>query len=241
MTDITTWFQLGTAGMVVGTLAMVWAMRRVPKEKHRSSYLLLAVGAIAAVAYGLMSVGIGTTTAVDGHTVYVARYVDWLLTTPLNVAYLAIIAGASRRLTAEVAVVQGLTIVFGLVGAVLAPPFKWVLFAVGALLFVRVIQLLYGPITDAIQDQSDAMTGLHRKLLNFIAVLWMVYPVTWILAPSGLGVMDLETQSMVISYIDVVAKIGFGLIALNGQAVAAYLESDEGETAVGAGEVAAAD
>ena len=229
--NITTWFQLGTVGMVLGTLAMLWAMRRLPREKYRESALLLAVGGIAAVAYAIMSLGIGTITAADGHTVYLARYIDWLLTTPLNVAYLVVIAGASKRLLAEVGIVQALTIVFGMAGAIVAPPFKWVLFAIGGLLFARVLQLLYGPVAASIEGEADSLVGLYRKLLNFIAVLWMIYPVTWLLAPSGLGVMDLETQSLVISYIDVVAKIGFGLIALNGQAVASYLTaSDESES-----------
>jgi len=231
--NITTWFQLGTVGMVLGTLAMLWALRHVPREKYRESALLIAVGAIAAVAYALMSFDIGTMSAADGHTVYLARYVDWLLTTPLNVAYLVVIAGASKRLLAEVGVVQALTIVFGLAGAIVAPPFKWVLFAIGAVLFARVLQLLYGPVAAAIEGESDSLVGLYRKLLNFIAVLWMVYPITWLLAPAGLGVMDLETQSLVISYIDVVAKIGFGLIALNGQAVAAYLASSDSDDGVG--------
>jgi sensory rhodopsin len=245
MTDITTWFQLGTVGMVLGTLAMLWAMRRVPREKYRESMLLIAVGGIAAVAYAILSLGIGTISAADGHTVYLARYIDWLLTTPLNVAYLVVIAGASKRLLAEVGIVQALTIVFGMAGAIVAPPFKWILFAIGAILFGRVLQLLYGPVAAEIQGESDSLVGLYRKLLNFIAVLWMVYPVTWILAPAGLGVMDLETQSLVISYIDVVAKIGFGLIALNGQAVASYLsasDEDEPSDAGGAsGDAVAAD
>jgi sensory rhodopsin len=237
MTSITTWFQLGTAGMVLGTLAMLYVMRRVPREKYRSSTLLLGVGGIAAVAYALLALEVGTLTAQDGHTIYLIRYIDWLLTTPLNVAYLAVIAGASRRYLVEVSVVQALTIVFGIFGAYLAGPLKWVMFAIGGLLFVRVLQLLYGPITDAVQDESDSLVGLHRKLLNFIAVLWIIYPVIWILAPSGLGLLDLETQSLVISYIDVVAKIGFGLIALNGQAVVAYLADSD---ATAASETAAA-
>lgn len=241
MTSITTWFQLGTVGMVIGTLAMLVLLRRVPRDEYRNSLLLLGVGGIAAVAYALLSLDIGTITAQDGHTVYLVRYIDWLLTTPLNVAYLAVIAGASRRHLVEVSVVQALTIAFGTIGAILSGPLQWVMFGIGALLFARVLQLLYGPISDAIQGESDSLVGLHRKLLNFIAVLWLIYPVIWILAPSGLGIIDLETQSLVISYIDVVAKIGFGLIALNGQAVVAYLENDAGTAGASGTAVAAGD
>ena len=235
MTDITTWFQLGTIGMVLGTLAMAWGVRYVPREKYRDSSLLIAVGAIAAVAYALMSMGIGTIRAVDGHTIYLARYIDWLLTTPLHVVYLGLLAQATRRELTELAVWQGLTIALGLGGAYLLSPLKWVLFLAGGLAFVRVLQLLYQPIYERVQERrSDNISELYRKLLNFIAVLWLMYPVIWILAQSGLGLMDLETQSLVVSYIDVVAKVGFGLIALNGQAVAATLGSGDEETTAGA-------
>jgi len=235
MVTITTWFQLGTVGMVLGTLAMVWATRYVPREKYRESGLLIAVGAIAAVAYALMSVGVGTVRAVDGHTVYVARYVDWLLTTPLHVVYLGLLAEASRRRLGELAVWQALTIALGLVGAYFTSPLKWLLFLAGGLTFVRVLYLLYRPIQDRVRDRrSDNVSELYRKLLNFIAVLWLMYPVIWLLAPSGLGLMDLETQTLVVSYIDVVAKIGFGLIALNGQAIAATLGADADEPTAGA-------
>lgn len=228
--NITTWFQLGTVGMVLGTLAMGYAMTRVPEERYRESLLLIGVGAIAAVAYALMSFGVGMLSAQDGHTIYLARYVDWLLTTPLNVLYLCVIAGVSRRYSLEVSVVQALTIVFGIVGAYLAGPAKWLMFAVGALLFARVLYLLYGPVADSMAETNPQLLGLYRTLLNFIAVLWLVYPVIWVLAQSGVGLLDLETQTLVISYLDVVAKIGFGLIALNGVALTAALARDDGQT-----------
>ena len=230
MTTITTWFQLGAVGMVIGTVAMLWAMQDTPRETYRESSLLIAVGVIAAVAYVLLWFEVSAITAADGHTVYLVRYIDWLLTTPLHVAYLALIAGASKRLLAEVSIVQALTIVFGIAGAIVDGPLQWALFAVGALLFGRVLYLLYRPIADAMRGASDLEVGLYRKLLNFIAVLWLVYPITWILAPSGIGALDLETQALVISYIDVVAKIGFGLIALRGQAVVSALGAGTSDT-----------
>lgn len=236
MADITTWFQLGTIGMVLGTLALAYMLRRVPREHYRQGLMLVAVGAIAAVAYALMAVDVGSVETMEGQTVFVVRYVDWLLTTPLHVAYLCLLAGVSRRYLAEAAVLQGATIALGLVGSLLAPPWSWLLFVAGSLTFARVLHLLYGRITDAIRANREEMAGLFRMLLNFIAVLWLVYPVIWVLGPPGLGLLDLETQSMVVSYIDVVAKIGFGLIALNGVSLAAYLSEDEpatGETALG--------
>lgn len=233
MTDITTWFTLGTLGMIGGTLAMGYAMWRAPGERAREDWLLIGVGVTAAVAYALLSAEIGTLQAMDGHTIYAIRYIDWLLTTPMHVAYLALLVGVTGRYLWEVSIVQALTIVLGLAGSYVVGPLKWILFAAGGLAFVRVLYLLYGPITDVARAGNEDLAGVHRTLLNFIAVLWLIYPVIWILAQSGLNFMDLETQALVITYIDVVAKIGFGLIALNGRAVASLITSEDADAVAG--------
>lgn len=90
--------------------------------------------------------------------------------------------------------------------------------------------MLYGRVTDSIREKHPSLAGLFRTLLKFIAELWLVYPVIWVLAPSGPGLTDLETQSMVVRYIGVVAKIDFGLIARTDIALATYLDAESVET-----------
>lgn len=43
----------------------------------------------------------------------------------------------------------------------------------------------------------------------------MYYPVVWLLGPAGLGVLLPIGDVLVVTYLDVVAKVGFGLIAAN--------------------------
>ena len=42
-----------------------------------------------------------------------------------------------------------------------------------------------------------------------------MYPVVWLLSAAGVGLIDVETASLVIVYLDVVTKIGFGTVALH--------------------------
>jgi sensory rhodopsin len=214
MLDITTWFTLGTLGMVAGTIGLGYGATKLPTADRRPFLLVVLVPGIAAVAYGLMTLGIGGIDT-PGGTVYVPRYVDWLLTTPLNVTYIALLAGAGTKLLGKLNALMGGTIVFGLLGALLAPPLSFLLFAAGGLCFVGVLYLLYGEVTRITDEGTERHEDLIRKLRLFITVLWLIYPVIWLLAPAGFGLMDLETTSLVVSYIDVVAKVGFGLIAFN--------------------------
>ncbi|GCF12929.1 sensory rhodopsin-2 [Haloarcula mannanilytica] len=214
MATITTWFTLGLLGELLGTAVLAYGYTLVPEETRKRYLLLVAIPGIAIVAYALMAMGFGSIQT-EGHAVYVIRYVDWLLTTPINVLFLALLAGASRQDTVKLVVLQALTIVFGFAGAVTPSPVSYGLFAVGAALFGGVIYLLYRNVAAAAESTlSDVEMSLYRTLRNFVVVLWLVYPVVWLVGAPGLGLMDVETASLVIVYLDVVTKVGFGLIAL---------------------------
>lgn len=216
MTTLTTWFVLGTAGMVLGTLALAWGYTRLPEEPRRDYLALVAVTVIAAVAYGVMSLDIGAITIADGELLYVPRYVDWLLTTPLHVAYLGLLVGTDRETLAKLVGSMAGTIVLGFAGGVVAAPLKFLLFAGGALAFAGVVTLLYRDVAADAADCDGQRRALFEKLRAFVVVLWLVYPVLWLLSGPGFALMDTETASLVVTYIDVVSKVGFGLIALNG-------------------------
>ena len=95
MPTITTWFALGAVGMALGTLALASGFRVVPEENRPRYAILVAVPLIAVGAYALMALGISGVRTGTGSTVYALRYVDWLLTTPLHVLYLGLLAGAA--------------------------------------------------------------------------------------------------------------------------------------------------
>jgi sensory rhodopsin len=217
MNTITIWFTLGLLGELLGTAVLAYGYTLVPESDRRRYLLLIAIPGIAVVAYALLFLGIGTVQS-DGHTVYVARYVDWLLTTPINVLYLGLLAHAARDDLAKLVGLQALTIVFGFAGAITSSPLSYGLFALGGVSFAGVVYLLYRDVAAAATASlSDLEAGLYRTLRNFVVVLWLVYPVVWVLSQAGIGIMDVETTALVITYLDVVTKVGFGLIALYGR------------------------
>jgi sensory rhodopsin len=220
------WYTLGTVGMVVGTAILAYGFRLVPAERRKRYAVLVSVPGIAIFAYVLMALGFGGVDTAS-HTIWVPRYVDWLLTTPLNVLFLALFAGADRETTGKMVGLQVLTIAFGFGGAVVDGVLAWGLFALGSASFVGVGYYLYGPITEAARETlSEVGFGFYETLRNFVVVLWGVYPAIWILGQAGLGMMDLETTALVVAYLDVVTKVGFGLLALNGELTIEQLDTD---------------
>ena len=93
---------VGALGMALGTAAFVAMGWGVEDDDRRRFYVVTAlISGIATVAYLLMFLGIGVTQVrVPGEVVlriYWMRYVDWLLTTPLLLLDLALLAGADRN------------------------------------------------------------------------------------------------------------------------------------------------
>jgi sensory rhodopsin len=216
MDPITLWFTLGTGGMALGTLLLATGLRYVPRPDRRRYGVLIAVPAIAVVAYALMALGIGAVETAIGSIAYVPRYVDWLLTTPLHIIYLGLFAGAARSIIARATVLQAATIVFGLVGAIVGSPLKWLLYLAGLATFAGVVYYTYIDYDEAARAQGGSTAALYSKLRAFLVVLWLVYPLIWVTGPNALGLMDVETTALVVAYIDIVSKVGLGLIALNG-------------------------
>jgi sensory rhodopsin len=226
MASITLWFTLGTVGMALGTLVLAYGFRLVPNTERREYAILVAVPAIAVVAYALMALGLGAIETTVGAVAFVPRYVDWLLTTPLHILYLGLFAGASTSLVWRAAGLQATTIALGLVAAVVAAPLKWVLYLAGMVTFAAVVYHAYAPFDEAARQNDEATFALYRKLRAFLVVLWLVYPVIWLAGPNAFQLMDVETTALVVTYIDLVAKVGFGFILLQSHAVL-----EEGQTA----------
>jgi sensory rhodopsin len=227
---LTTWFVLGTAGMALGTVVLAWGYTYIPESTRRAYVDVVAVTAIATVAYGLMALDIGAITNARGYELYVPRYVDWLLTTPLHVVFIGYLAGADRATLGKLAGLQAATIVLGFVGAVVAAPLNYVFFAAGSAVFGVLVYWLYNGLGVMAGERDDRQQALYRKLRNFVVVLWLVYPVIWLLSGAAFGLMDGETSSLVITYIDVVAKVGFGLIAFNDLQTVTGLDRHRGGT-----------
>ena len=217
-----TWLWIGFAGMVLGAIAIAGIGRNARGEDKHHFVASFFVCLLAAVSYFAMANGQGIID-VDGRSVYVARYVDWLFTTPLLLLGLMMVGlpqlrpGQDSRsrisLLAGVVAADALMIVTGLLAALSsedAVRYSWYVVSCGA--FLAVLGLIYGPVRKIAKAQSGASGALYETLLRMLTVLWFIYPVLWLLGTEGTGTIGLTTEIAVFAIIDLTAKVGFGLL-----------------------------
>ncbi len=54
---------------------------------------------------------------------------------------------------------------------------------------------------------------------NLVTVVWLVYPVWWLVGSEGLGLVGIGIETAGFMVIDLVAKVGFGIILLRSHGV----------------------
>jgi sensory rhodopsin len=213
-------YGIGTVGMVCGTATFLWSGLSSDSETRLFYWLLAAIGGIASVAYVLMTLGVGWQSVAGGsRVVFLPRYVDWILTTPLLVAFLGLLADCDRATLGRLVGVNTVVMLLGTVAALQDGLVSYGLFAAASVAFAALLWLLVAPVSRQASQQPRATYALFRRLRNLTVVLWSVYPIVWLLGPPGLAVLTTTVDVMLVVYLDLLTKVGFGLIALDASSV----------------------
>jgi len=226
-----TWLWLGTAGMFLGMLYFIargWGVEDTRRQKFYIATIFIT--AIAFANYLAMALGYGlTTVTVAGEElpIYWARYTDWLFTTPLLLYDLGLLAGADRNTIGTLVGLDVLMIGTGavatltgsgteIVGAEFARLVWW---GVSTAFLLVLLYVLFGELT----EQADTLSGDARStfgtLRNMILVLWLVYPVWWLIGTEGLGAIGLGIETAGFMVLDLTAKVGFGFVLLRSHSI----------------------
>ena len=233
MVETTLWYAIGTIGMAAGTAYAAWGYV-VDERAHGNYYgVLAAITGIATVAYTAMTLGIGQIS-VHGAVFYVPRYIDWLLTTPLLVLYLAMLAKPKRRIYRRLVLLEVVVIASGVLAAFTPTPLDWLSFSAGTVAFLILLYYLVSVLPDQAALSAHRPDAIFTKLRNLTVVLWSIYPIVWVLGPFGLGLLLVDTEAIVVTYLDLLAKVGFVVIAVNGRDALSVLSKGSQATALAA-------
>jgi bacteriorhodopsin len=208
-----TWLWIGTCGMSLGALAFLILGRTAQGEGRDFVLITFFIAAVAATAYLAMALDQGIVT-IDGREVFYARYLDWLITTPLLLLDLAILVGAGRRLIAWLIGLDIYMIGTGLIAGLTAGNERYIWFSVSSLAFIAIVGILLRQFVAMARQKGPDVARTFTRLAGLTIVLWSLYPIIWILGTEGTSTVSLTTEVAMFAIIDLLAKIGFGLVLL---------------------------
>lgn len=229
------WLWIGTIGMFLGMVYFIARGLSVKDDRRQKFYIAtIMITAIAFVNYLAMATGFGLTIIEfegESHPIYWARYTDWLITTPLLLYDLALLAGADRNTIGTLVGLDVLMIGTGAIATLTTTPLlndvvtnRLVWWGVSTGFLLVLLYVLFSTLTTKARSLPTRTQSTFSLLRNMILVLWLVYPFWWLVGTEGIGVLPgaegglyVETAGFMV--LDLVAKVGFGIILLRSHEV----------------------
>ena len=203
-------FWIISAAMVAATYFFtVERDRAVGKWKTSLSVAAMVTG-IAAIHYFYMR-GVWVET---GQTPLVLRYVDWLLTVPLQIIefylILAAIAVVRAALFWKLMVASVAMLVFGFFGELGVYPLLLGLLGVAAWGYI-IYEILLGEASKISAESGTAASQMAFNALRLIVTIgWAIYPIGYFLGIGEAGSAD--ALNIIYNLADFVNKIAFGVV-----------------------------
>lgn len=176
--------------------------------------LLVVITTVAATSYLAMALGLGTVEVAGKH-VQIARYVDWIITTPLllyTLVTLFVPSLPSSVLLLAVIALDIYMIITGLLAALDPGNARWGWFALSGLALVLLAAIVYGPLYR--YAKTSTTFRFYQVLALYLVLLWFAYPVVWVLSPVGADVISYEVETILYLILDFFAKAVFSVLVL---------------------------
>lgn len=209
------WNWIGVTAMFIGVVVFGLNTRRATDEySHQSAVALFFVPLIALALYLIMAIGPFNNgrVEIDGRQVYWIRYVTWFLTTPLLLNQIARLVLANQGVKTSLWFADMFMIATGGLAELSPKPINYIWYTVSSIAFIFILVLLFTDVTAYARNKPDDVASLFRTLRNVNTVVWIGYPLVWILGTAGFNLFGVGPQSMLYTILDIVSKVGFGLI-----------------------------
>jgi len=220
--------------MLLGMLYFIVTGWGEENEKRQEFYIVtILITAIAFVNYLAMALGFGATTVTIGgeeRLIYWARYTDWFFTTPLLLVDLALLARASRNQITTLVSLDALMIGTGVLATLTGGGFtvlgalddsarRLIWWGVSTGFLLVLLYFLFGTLSEQAQSLSSDVGAKFAQLRNLIVVIWLVYPIWWLVGTEGLNAVGLGIETAGFMVLDLTAKVGFGILLLSSRKV----------------------
>ena len=148
----------------------------------------------------------------------VMRYIDWLITVPLQVAEFYLILAAIGAATAALFWrLFGASIVMLVAGFLaesdeFADGATWPLFAVGVAAWLYIIYEVWaGEAKESVSGASEGTQFAFKAMAVILTAGWIIYPIGFIMGERG-GDSDIEFLNILYNIADVINKTAFGMM-----------------------------
>lgn len=205
--------------IMFGSAIAFQMMSRQPKNVPNYKYVIHTFVVVwSGLAYSAIALGQGQLE-INGETVYFARYLDWVVSTPLLLLSLNLTGKYTLELqgsiTGGLMGTQAIMILTGLIAELSPEDVKWFWYSAGCVALAVVLYIFWNPLLRKAQQQGPEIERVYRKSAQYLTIQWLAYPLVWLLGRMGLNLLDATTTTVLFIILPIISKAGFGFYNLS--------------------------
>jgi len=162
-----------------------------------------------ATSYGVLISGLWLINSPFNEVIYPTRWLFYILSCSLLMFEIGIILNKTNLEKIEMVVLNALVMLTGFLASITLSPLKWVFFILSSLIFFYLLKI--------INQKSGKQTDFMNKIRCFVKITWTLFPVVWLLAPTGFGLLTALTTAFLYLLLDITTKIVFSYYAAKGK------------------------
>ena len=208
-------FWLISMAMVAATAFFFLERDRVVGKWKTSLTVAGLITGVAALHYFYMR-GVWITNVANGDSLTVLRYIDWLITVPLQIVMFYLILAAVTTVAVglfwRLLVAALIMIVFGYCGEIGALNVT-LAFVIGLAAWLYIVYEVFAGEASRVNAGSGNAAGqaAFNALRLIVTVGWAIYPLGYAVGHFGGGI-DTSSLNLIYNVADFVNKIAFGMV-----------------------------
>ncbi len=190
-------FQSG--GIIFAVASVFFLLSGIKKPNFSTEFY---ISFITTTSYAVMNLGVATTISLGGATIYWSRWLFYMAACSLLMFDTAHALSIATEEYPKMAILTGLTMFNGFLASYVVSSSRWLFFILSSAAFIGLLSFV-------LQGKENPK---FRSLKPFVLIGWTLFPVVFILAPTGFGILEATVTEASYLILDIITKIIFGIM-----------------------------
>lgn len=186
-------------GLVCLLILGIWFFKSRNTNQHYQTASLVLM--VTALAYAVMLYQSFSTNFITGEQVYFVRWFFYIISCSLLMFTMTKLLKTPKTDILPIIVLNGLVMLSGGLTALMDTPLKWLVFGLGCVFYILQMKLIF----------IDRQNNHIKFVMPYIIFGWSVFPIIFILAPEGVGVISNLVAASLYLILDIYTKVVFYL------------------------------
>ncbi len=207
--------------VMIAAAIYFFIISRKPEGVPLYEYVIaMVITGWSGVAYLSIALGQGLLERPD-KTIYFARYLDWVVSTPLLLVSLALTAmfyekKINKTLIGALIAADVFMILTGLIADFSPDSLKYIWYLLGLVALVIILFIVWVPLKKLADSANEKLSDHYKRVAIYLTAFWVLYPTAWVLGASGIGITQGTIDTLAFIILPIFSKVGFGVLDLQG-------------------------